>query len=198
MDLKHLPDIHTGRHAQRVQHDIQRASVRQERHILHREHAGNDTLVTMASCHLISDGDLSLLRDVDAHCLVHARRQLITVLPREHLRIHNDAILTVRHFQGSIPYLARLLAEDRAEEPLLCGQLCLSLRSHLSDKDIPCAHFRADADDTSLVKIFQGIVAHARDISCDLLRSELCISRLCLIFLDMDRSIYVILYQSLT
>ena len=73
MDLKHLSDVHTGRHAQRVQHNVQRTSVWQERHIFHRKHAGNDTLVSVTSGHLVTHGDLSLLSDVDADCLVYAR-----------------------------------------------------------------------------------------------------------------------------
>ena len=76
MNLQHLPDIHTGGHAQRVQHDIQRTSVRQERHILHRKHAGNNTLVTMASRHFITHRDLS-----------------------KNLGIHNNSIFTMGHLQ---------------------------------------------------------------------------------------------------
>ena len=66
VDLKHLSDIHTGRDAQRVQNNIERAAPGQVGHILLREHAGDDTLVAMASGHLIADRDLSLLRDVAA------------------------------------------------------------------------------------------------------------------------------------
>ena len=73
MDLQYLTDIHTRRHAQRIQYDIQRPSVRQERHILHRQYTGNNTLITVASRHLISNGDLSLLRDIDAHRLIDSR-----------------------------------------------------------------------------------------------------------------------------
>ena len=40
VDLQHLSDVHTGRHTQRVQHDVQRTSVRQERHILYRKYTG--------------------------------------------------------------------------------------------------------------------------------------------------------------
>ena len=34
MRLEHLPDVHARRNAERVQHDIDRRAVRQERHIL--------------------------------------------------------------------------------------------------------------------------------------------------------------------
>ena len=151
----------------------------------------------MTSGHLVTYGDLSLLRDVDPYRLVHARRKFISVLSCEHFGVHYDTIFTVGYFQGGIPYLTCLLTEDGAQQALLCRKFCLSLRSHLSDKDITCTDFRTDADDASLVKIFQSVVTDTRDISCDLLRSQFCISRLCLIFLDMDRSVHVILYQSL-
>ena len=49
VDLQHLSDVHTGRHTQRVQHDVQRTSVRQERHILYRKYTGNDTLVSVTT-----------------------------------------------------------------------------------------------------------------------------------------------------
>ena len=72
MNLQHLSDIHTGRHAQRIQHDIQRTAVRQIRHILYRQHAGNHTLVTMTAGHLISYGNLSLLCYINADSLINA------------------------------------------------------------------------------------------------------------------------------
>ena len=55
MNLQYLSDIHTGRHAQRVQNDIQRTAVRQIRHILHGKHAGNNTLVSVTASHLVAD-----------------------------------------------------------------------------------------------------------------------------------------------
>ena len=72
MDLEHLSNVHTGRHAERVQHDIKRTPVRQIRHILHRKHTRDNTLVAVTSSHLITNGDLSFLCDIDAHCLVHS------------------------------------------------------------------------------------------------------------------------------
>ena len=72
MQLQHLSDIHTGRHAQGVQHDIQGTSIGKERHILHRKHTGNHTLVSVTSSHLVTHGDLSLLGNVDADRLIDA------------------------------------------------------------------------------------------------------------------------------
>ena len=41
-------------------------AVRQERHILLRKNTGNDTLVSVTARHLIADGNLALLCDVNA------------------------------------------------------------------------------------------------------------------------------------
>ena len=39
MRLEDLPDVHARRHAQRVEHDIDRRPVREERHVLLRQDA---------------------------------------------------------------------------------------------------------------------------------------------------------------
>ena len=197
VDLQNLSDVHTGRHAQRVQHDIQGTSVGKIRHIFNRKHSGNDTLVSVTACHLIADGDLSLLRDIDADCLVDAGAELVAVLPLEYLGIDNDAVLAVRDLEGSVTDLSGLLAEDRAQQLLLRCQLGLSLRGHLADKDITCADFRADADDSHLIQVFKSFLAYAGDISCDLFRTEFGISCFTVILLDVDRGIYIISYKAL-
>ena len=73
MNLKHLSDVHTRRHTQWVQHDIQRTSIRKEWHIFYWKYTGNNTLVSMSSGHLITNGDLSLLSDVNTNCLIYSR-----------------------------------------------------------------------------------------------------------------------------
>ena len=49
MNLEHLADVHTGRNAQRVQHDIERRTVGHEGHILLRQDAGDNALVAVGS-----------------------------------------------------------------------------------------------------------------------------------------------------
>ena len=53
--LEDLTDVHAGRDAQRVQHDVDRRAIRQERHVFLAHDARDDTLVTVAACHLIAD-----------------------------------------------------------------------------------------------------------------------------------------------
>ena len=198
MDLQHLPDIHTGRHAQRIQHDIQRTTVGQIRHILHRQHAGNHTLVTVTACHLITHGNLSLLCNIDTDCLIYAGRQFITVLSGKHLGIHYNTILAVRHLQGSVTHFSCLLAEDRAQQSLLCGQLGLALGRHLTYQNIAGTHFRTDADDTSVIQILQCIITHAGHVPGDLLGSQLGVPGLCLVFFHVHGGVDILLHQSLT
>ena len=113
MNLQDLSDIHTGRYAQWVQYDVQRTAVRKERHILYRKYTGNDTLVTMTTSHLIADGNLSFLCNVDTNGLIYTRSQLVAVLSCKYLRINDDTVCTVRYFQGGITNLSCLLTEDR-------------------------------------------------------------------------------------
>ena len=68
--FKNLSDIHTGRNAQGIEHDIQRCTVIQERHIFLRQNAGNNALVTVTARHFIADGNLTFLRDIATDNLV--------------------------------------------------------------------------------------------------------------------------------
>ena len=196
VDLQHLSDIHTGRHAQRIQHNVQRTAVRQEGHIFYRKHTGNNTLVSMTAGHLITYRDLSLLGNVDTHCFIYAWRKLISIFPCEYFGIYYDTIFSVRNLQRGISYFSCLLTEDSTEQTLLCCKLSFSLRSNLTYQDISRTDFRADTDDTSFIQIFQGIVTYAWNVPCDLFRSQFGVSGLCFIFFYMNRCIYIIHNQS--
>ena len=51
----------------------------------------------MTSGHLVADGNLSLLRDIDPDGLVYAGRQLVAILSRKHLRVYDDPVSAVGH-----------------------------------------------------------------------------------------------------
>src|SRR6185312_15897572 len=74
--FQHLSDVHARGHAQRIQNDINRSSVREKRHVFLGDDLGDDTLVTMASGHFVTDGQFALGSDVNFHRLhdaaVHA------------------------------------------------------------------------------------------------------------------------------
>ena len=78
--LQNLADVHTRRHAQRVQDDLHRSAVGQVRHVLLGQDARDDALVAVASGHLVAHRQLALHGDVHLHHLDDARRKLVALL----------------------------------------------------------------------------------------------------------------------
>ena len=120
MNFQHLTDVHTGRHAQGVQHDVQGGAVGQEGHILLGQNPGNNTLVAVTAGHLIAHADLPLLGDDST------RTDLVTpgASSSEFSLVKTFTSTTmpdvaVRHLQRGIPDFSRLLAEDGPQQPLL-------------------------------------------------------------------------------
>src|SRR3712207_9117379 len=75
---------------------------------------------------LVTLGDLALGGDEDAHHLVDAGLQLVAVVAAETLDVDDDAAFAMRDLEGGVLHLARLLAEDRAQELLLRCRLGLA------------------------------------------------------------------------
>ena len=78
MGLQHLTDVHARGHAERVQDDVDRHAVGRERHILDRDHLGDDTLVTVTTGHFVTGLDAALHGHIDLDHLEHAGRQIVT------------------------------------------------------------------------------------------------------------------------
>ena len=173
MDLQHLTDVHTGGHAQGVQHDIQGGAVGQEGHILLGQDTGHDALVAVAAGHLVAHGDFPLLGNIDADALVDAGAQLVAVLPGEDLHVHDGAALAVGYLQRGVTDLPGLLAEDGPQQLLLRGGLGLALGGHLAHQVVTGVDLRADADDAVLVQVPQGVLAHVGDVAGDGLGAQL-------------------------
>src|SRR6266487_14624 len=171
--LEHLTDVHAARHAERVQHDVHRRAVLKERHVLGREDLGDDALVAVAARQLVTIGDLPLLRHVDAHKLVHTRGKLVAVLSGEDPDADDLALFAVRDLQRRVAHLARLLAEDGTQQPLLRSQLGLALRGDLADQDVTGDDFGADPDDAALVEVGEHFIGDVWYVSGDFLRPEL-------------------------
>ena len=136
VDLKNLTDIHSGRNAQRVKNDIKRGAVLKEWHILLRKNTGNNTLVSVAACHLVADRKLTLLSNVATNYLVYAGAELVAVLSCEYLNVYDDTVLTVRHTQRGISDFLSLFTEDSTKKSFFGGKLGFSLGSNLTDEDI--------------------------------------------------------------
>ena len=198
VDFQHLSDIHTRRHTQRVQYDIQRTAVWQEWHIFYRKHTGNNTLVTVTSGHLITNGNLSLLCNINANRLIYSRRQFISILSCKYLRIHNNTIFAMWYFQRGITYFTGFFTKNCTKQSFFCCQLCFSLRSNFTYQNVSCTNLGTNTDDTTFIQILQCIITHTWNISCNFFRSQFRISGFCFIFFNMNRSIYIILNQSLT
>ena len=74
------PTFMRARHAERVEHDVDRGAVLEERHVLLRQDAADDALVAVAAGHLVARLQLALHRDEHLDHLEHARRQLVAAL----------------------------------------------------------------------------------------------------------------------
>ena len=110
--FEYLTDVHTRGNAQRVKNDLERRTVCHERHIRFGKYSRNDALVTVTSRHLIADGNLSLLRDVNSYKFVYAGRKFVFVGPREPLYVYDYTAFAVRNAERGISYFSRLIAED--------------------------------------------------------------------------------------
>ena len=78
--FENLTDVHTARHAQRVEQDVDRRSVFQERHVFFGHDAGDDALVPVTAGHLVTDRKLALGGDINLDHFQHAARQLVAAL----------------------------------------------------------------------------------------------------------------------
>ena len=96
------------------------------------------------------------------------------------------AALAVGQAQAGVLHLARLLAEDRAQQALLGGQLGLALGRDLADQDVARLDLGADVDDAVLVEVLERLLADVRDVAGDLLGTQLGVARLDLVLLDVD------------
>ena len=74
------PTFMRRRHAERIQHDVDRRAVGEVRHVLLGQDAREHALVAVAAGHLVADLELALDGDEDLDHLDDARRQLVAAL----------------------------------------------------------------------------------------------------------------------
>ena len=117
--LEHLAEVHATGDTERVEDDVDRGAVREERHVLDRQDLRDDALVAVTAGELVALGDLALLGDVDHDALVDARAELVVVVGVELLDGDDRALFTVRNLERGVAHLAALLVEDRAQQALL-------------------------------------------------------------------------------
>src|SRR6056297_846123 len=80
VSFQDLADVHSRGNAQRVEHDLNRRPVGQERHVFDRQNLGDHTLVAATSGHLVADADATFRGDVDLDHLQHAAAKLVATL----------------------------------------------------------------------------------------------------------------------
>ena len=103
----------------------------------------------------------------------------------------------MRHFERRVAHLARLVAEYGAQQTLLGREVGFALRRDLTDENIARIDLRAYANDTVLVEVFERLGADVGNVARDFLRAELGVARFGLVFIDMNRSKYVVLGNAL-
>src|SRR5262245_39592997 len=112
-------DIHPARHAERIEHHVDRRPVLEIRHVLVRNDPRHHTLVAMPPGHLVARLDLALHRYEDLDHLHDARRELVA--PLQLLDLVEEAVLEA---------LLRLLI-------LLPHRLELGQRPLVLQRDVP-------------------------------------------------------------
>ena len=157
----------------------------------------DDALVAVAAGHLVADRDLALLGDRHPDQAVDARLEVVVPLAAELADLHDLAALAVREAERGVLHLARLLAEDRAQQALLRRQLGLALGRDLADEDVAGADLGADVDDPLLVEVLEGLLADVRDVARDLLGAQLGVPGLDLVLLDVDAREQVVADEAL-
>ena len=186
MVLEHLADVHTTGNTQRVEDDVNRGAVLEEGHVFDREDLGHNALITVAACHLVTNGDLAALGNVDANRLAHAGVEIVFVVV-EFTNANDDALFTVGNTQRGIANLASLLTEDGAQQALFGGQLGFALRGDLTDEDVTSGDLGADANDAALVQVCEGFLGDIGDIAGDFFLTELGFACVDFVLFDVNR-----------
>ena len=126
MRLQNLTDVHARRHAQRIQHDVDRRAVRHVRHVLDRNDGGDHALVAVTARHLVAGLHAALHRQVHLDHLEHARRQIVArgdlgLLLLEALL--ERLALALQPLGHGLELRIRLLVLEADLEPLLARQI---------------------------------------------------------------------------
>ena len=79
MRFKDLADVHPRRHAERIQHHVNRCAISHVWHVFHWHDARHHTFVAVAAGHLVAGLQTALHRDIHLDHLLHAGLQLITL-----------------------------------------------------------------------------------------------------------------------
>ena len=79
MHFQNLADIHPRRHAQRIEHHIDRTAIGHIGHILDWHDMRNNAFIAMASSHLVTGLQTAFNGHIHFDHFLHARRQFVTL-----------------------------------------------------------------------------------------------------------------------
>lgn len=100
--------------------------------------------------------------------------------------VHHNAGAAGGNAEGCIFHFRGLFTEDGAKETFFRGQFRFRFRRNFADENVAGLHFRADADDSVMVQVFQGFITGVRDITGDFFRAQLGITGLHFKLGDVD------------
>ena len=197
VEFHDLTEVHTGRHAERSEDDVDRATVGGVRHIFLRQDAGDDALVAVAAGEFVANEHRAELRHFHVDLLNDAGFHRVTVLAGKDLHADDAAFLAVFEAQRRVFHIAGLVAEDGTEQALFRGELRLPFRRHFADENVAGADFGADADDAVLVEVAELGFRNVRNVVGGFLRPELGVAHVTDELLDVDRREFAVLHEAL-
>jgi hypothetical protein len=106
--FKHLTYVHPRRNAQWVQDDINRIAIHIEWHVLDRHNCRNDTLVTVASGHLVTRLDTTLDSEVHLSDFQDTRCEVVALLELAFLVIKARFVFFLALFKTLLRLLEQL------------------------------------------------------------------------------------------
>ena len=166
-------------------------------HALRREVLGELEELVDEDCLQVVDLHVEFLVDLRQTLLV--AQLLLTGLDGagEQLLVDDRTGQGGRCLQGSILHVAGLVAEDGAKQLLLGRGIALALRGDLTDEDITGQHLSTDANDTVLVEVLGGFLAHVGDVGRQLFDTTLGLANLEGKLLDVDAREDIVAYNAL-
>ena len=199
--LEHLAQVHSRRHTQRVEHDVNWSTVSQERHIFFWKNAGNNTLVAVAAGKLIALRNLTVLSDVDANHLVHAVWKLVAVVfsvfASDFLNCNHGTGFAVWHAERSIAHFAALFAEDCAEQTLFWSEFGLTLWRYLTNQNVASFNFSTDANDTAFVEVCNRVFTNVWQVASNLFGTKFGFASVDFVFFNMNGRKRIVLHETL-
>ena len=102
------------------------------------------------------------------------------------LNVDNRTGNTVWYAQRRVFNVRRFLTEDRTQQFLFWRQLGFTFRRYLTNQNVAAGHFRTDVNDTGFIQFRECSFTHVRDISGDLFRPQLGVTRHTGQFLNVD------------